>query len=185
MRVIAGIYRHRILKEVSNEYTRPSTDKNKEMIFNMLGQFFDSGVCLDLFGGTGALGIEALSRGMSSAYFSEINDETYKVLMSNIKSLNIENATVHHGDYRGFLKKYSNVKFDLVLLDPPYRIFNEVKDILKFMLKNKMFKKDCKLILEMPKEIEYIPDGFEYIKNKTGAASRFVYCIYRGEDIWK
>ena len=71
--------------------------ENKEMVFNMLGQFFDSGVCLDLFGGTGSLGIEALSRGMSSAYFSEINDDTYKILMSNIKSLGIENATVFHG----------------------------------------------------------------------------------------
>ena len=180
MRVIAGIYRHRILKEVSNEYTRPSTDKNKEMVFNMLGQFFDSGVCLDLFGGTGSLGIEALSRGMSSAYFSEINDDTYKILMSNIKSLGIENATVFHGDYRGFLKKYSHIKFDLIFLDPPYRIFNEVKEILAFMLKKEMFKKDCQIIIEMPKETRFIPEGFEFIKDKVGAASRFVYLIYRG-----
>ena len=78
MRVIAGKYRHRVLKEVSNDYTRPTTDMNKEMIFNTLGQFFDGGVVLDLFSGTGSLGIEALSRGMDSGYFSEINDDTFE-----------------------------------------------------------------------------------------------------------
>ncbi len=180
MRVIAGIYRHRVLNEISNEYTRPTTDMNKEMIFNTLGQFFDSGIVLDLFSGTGSLGIEALSRGMKYGYFCEINDETYEVLKKNIKSLSIENATIFHGDYRQFLRKYKNIRFDLVLLDPPYRIFNEVKDIIKFMLKNEMFKKDCKIILEMPKEITYIPEGFEFQKEKIGAASRFIYLIYRG-----
>ena len=181
MRVIAGKYRHRILKEISNDYTRPTTDMNKEMIFNTLGQFFDGGIVLDLFSGTGSLGIEALSRGMDYGYFSEINDTTFEILKSNIKSLNIENATIYHGDYRQFLVKYSNIKFDLVMLDPPYRIFNEVKDILKFMLKKNMFKNNCKLLIEMPKTIEYIPDGFEFIKEKTGAASRFVFLIYKGE----
>lgn len=181
MRVIAGKYRHRILKEISNDYTRPTTDMNKEMIFNTLGQFFDGGIVLDLFSGTGSLGIEALSRGMDYGYFSEINDTTFEILKSNIKSLGIENTTIYHGDYRQFLVKYSNIKFDLVMLDPPYRIFNEVKDILKFMLKKNMFKKDCKLLIEMPKTIEYIPDGFEFIKEKTGAASRFVFLIYKGE----
>ncbi len=181
MRVIAGKYRHRVLKEVSNDYTRPTTDMNKEMIFNTLGQFFDGGIVLDLFSGTGSLGIEALSRGMDSGYFSEINDDTFEILKHNIKSLNIENATIYHGDYRQFLVKYSNIKFDLVMLDPPYRIFNEVKDILKFMLKKHMFKEGCKILLEMPKELKYIPEGFEYIKEKIGAASRFVFLEYRGE----
>jgi len=183
MRVIAGIYKHRPLKEVSNEYTRPSTDMNKEMVFNMLGQFFDGGTVLDLFGGTGALGIEAISRGMSYGYFSEINDDTHEILKYNIKNLGLEESTtIFHGDYRQFLKKYQNIRFDLVMLDPPYRIFNEVPDILKFMKNKHMFKKDCQIVLEMPKETNYIPDGFEFIKEKTGAASRFVYLIYRGEN---
>ena len=73
VRVVAGKYRGRNLECVSNDVTRPTTDANKEMVFNTLGQFFDGGVALDLFGGTGSLGIEALSRGMSSAYFSEID----------------------------------------------------------------------------------------------------------------
>ena len=182
MRVIAGKYRHRKLKEISNEYTRPTTDMNKEMIFNTLGQYFEKGIVLDLFSGTGSLGIEAISRGMEYGYFSEINDETYEILKYKIKSLNIENVTLFHGDYREFLKKYNTIKFDLVLIDPPYRIFNEVDDILKYMLKKKMFKKDCKVILEMPKTIDYIPSGFEFIKEKIGAASRFKYLIYRGEE---
>ena len=181
MRVIAGKYRSRLLKEICNENTRPTTDKNKETIFNTLGQFFDGGIVLDLFSGTGSLGIEALSRGMHYAYFCELNDTTYEVLKQNINSLKIENCTVHHGPYKDFLNKYSNIKFDLVMLDPPYKIFDEVEQILKFMLKNNMFKKDCQVLLEMPKEKNYIPEGFTYLKEKIGAASRFVFLRYEGE----
>ncbi len=180
MRVIAGKYRHRPLREVSNDVTRPTTDANKEMVFNMLGQFFEGGVVLDLFSGTGSLGIEAISRGMTSGYFSEINDDTFEILKYNVNNLKLDNATIFHGDYRQFLRKYENIKFDLVMIDPPYRIFNEVEDILKYMLRKEMFKPDCQIILEMPKEINYVPVGFEFIKDKIGAASRFVYLIYRG-----
>jgi len=179
MRVIAGIYKNRKLNEVSNDVTRPTTDMNKEMIFNTLGQFFDGGIGLDLFGGTGSLGIEALSRGLDYVYFSEINDSTYNILKSNIKKLNIENATAFKGDYREFLKQYKNIRFDYVFLDPPYRIFNEVEFIIKFMIKHEMFKDGCSVLLEMPKEINYVPEHFEFLKEKTGAASRFVFLKYR------
>ena len=181
VRVVAGKYRGRVLHCVSNEVTRPTTDKNKEMVFNTLGQFFDGGVALDLFGGTGSLGIEALSRGCSSAYFSEINPDTFKVLKRNVQDLKLDNATIFNGDYRDFLVKYQNIKFDLVMIDPPYRIANEIEWIISFMLKKKMFSNDCQILLELPKEMTFIPEGFEYLKEKTGAASRFIFLKYKGE----
>lgn len=181
MRVVAGIYRSRLLKYVSNEVTRPTTDKNKEMIFNTLGQFFDGGLCLDLFSGTGSLGIEALSRGMKYAYMCEINTDTYNILKDNLQTLKIDNATYEKMDFKSFLKKYNNIKFDLVLLDPPYPIANELRGIIKYMTIHKMFKKGCKVLLEMPKEMVYVPEELKYLKEKTGAASRFVFLEYEGE----
>ena len=180
-RVIAGIYRSRTLETISNEITRPTTDKNKEMIFNTLGQFFEGGVALDLFAGTGSLGIEALSRGMTSAYFSEINPDTFLVLKKNIQSLKLENATCFNGDYRMFFSKYPSIKYDLVLIDPPYRIADEISFILKYMLKKKMFHPGCQILLELPKEMEINPLGFTYLKEKVGAASRFIFLKYEGE----
>ncbi len=180
-RIVSGIYKGRILSCVSNDITRPTTDKNKEMIFNTLGQYFSGGVALDLFGGIGSLGIEAISRGVSSCYFSEINPDTFKVLKSNIKNLGIENATIFEGDYRHFLTKYQNIKFDLVMLDPPYRIYEEIDFILSFMLKKNMFNKGCDILLEIPKEKTYVNDNFRLLKEKHGAASKFLFLKYEGE----
>ena len=180
-RVVSGIYKGRMLECISNDITRPTTDKNKEMIFNTLGQFFSGGVALDLFGGIGSLGIEALSRGFSSCYFSEINPDTFKILKKNIQKLGIENATIFEGDYRKFLSKYQNIKFDLVMLDPPYRIYKEIDFILSFMLKKNMFNKGCTILLEIPKEETYINNNFTYLKEKHGAASKFLFLRYEGE----
>lgn len=182
-RVVAGIYRSRKLYAISNEVTRPTTDKNKEMIFNTLGQFFDGGVALDLFAGTGSLGIEAISRGVSSCYFSEINPDTFEILKKNIQSLGIQNATLFKGDFRDFLIKFQTQKFDLVMIDPPYRIADEIPWALDYMNKKKMFHNGCLILLELPKESSYLPQGFTYLKEKTGAASRFVFLKYEGEKI--
>ncbi|MGM0495897.1 MAG: RsmD family RNA methyltransferase, partial [Bacillota bacterium] len=69
LRVIAGKFKSRKIKEVKSKLTRPTTDKNKEVLFNLLGQFFSGGAVLDLFAGSGSLGIEAISRGMESVDF--------------------------------------------------------------------------------------------------------------------
>lgn len=181
MRVIAGLYRSRKLIPIVDEHTRPTTDANKEMIFNSLGQFFNGGMALDLFSGTGSLGIEAISRGMKYAYLNELNNTTFEVLKKNVHNIGIENVTITNLDFKAFLKMYSNQKFDLVLLDPPYAIADEIPGIIRYMLRKDMIKKDAQLVLETPKEMEYTPVNFEIIKNKTGAASRFVILRYTGD----
>src|SRR5690625_390253 len=93
MRVIAGDFRGRILKSVPGTQTRPTSDKIKEAAFHMMGPFFDGGICLDLFAGSGSLGIEAISRGFDFSVFIEKNRRAIHTISKNIKLLNIEEKT--------------------------------------------------------------------------------------------
>ena len=87
MRVIAGKFKSRQLKSVDSSHTRPTTDKNKENLFNMIGPYFDGGICLDLFGGSGGLGIEALSRGMDELYSVDKQYKAFATIRENFKLL--------------------------------------------------------------------------------------------------
>ena len=123
MRVIAGNLKGRKLSAVKGDNTRPTTDQIKENVFNLMGQFFTGGVVLDLFAGSGALGIEALSRGMDRALFVDLNQNAIRVIKENITSLQLgEQTAVYRRDAFSALKQFakSGVKFDMIFLDPPY-----------------------------------------------------------------
>jgi len=123
MRIIAGEFRGRQIKAVPGDNTRPTTDKVKENIFNMLGQFFDNGSVLDLFAGSGNLGLEAISRGIGRAVFVDVNPAAIRVIKDNVAVLQLsERVEVYRNDaYKalGVLAK-KDTKFDLIFLDPPY-----------------------------------------------------------------
>src|SRR5699024_11846585 len=89
MRVIAGTHRGRLLKAVPGDTTRPTTDKIKEAVFHMLGPFFQGGTCIDLFAGRGALGIEALSRGIDHAIFIDKSPKAIHTINRNLKVLQL------------------------------------------------------------------------------------------------
>jgi len=120
MRVIAGTARGRRLKELEGMDTRPTTDKVKESMFNIL-QFDLEGRCvLDLFAGTGQLGIEALSRGAEHAVFVERRADAVRLIRENLKAAEFtEQARVVQGDAMEFLTGLRE-RFDIILLDPPY-----------------------------------------------------------------
>lgn len=123
MRVIAGEYKGRRLKAVPGKTTRPTTDKVKESIFQVMGPFFGGGTCLDLFAGSGSLGIEALSRGMTHITFVEKNPKALQTIKFNVETLHMMGKTdIFRSDAFRALKALSkrNVKFNLILLDPPY-----------------------------------------------------------------
>ena len=112
------------LKAVPGKNTRPTTDKVKESIFNMLGQYFESGIVLDLFAGSGGLGIEALSRGMQRGIFIDRDAQAIAAIQENLKRTDlIPYAEVYRRDYMQALRtlKRREIRFDLVLLDPPYK----------------------------------------------------------------
>lgn len=124
MRVIAGEYRGRTLERIEGMDIRPTADKVKGSIFNILGNAVIDCSFLDLFGGTGGVGIEALSRGARHVVFIDAGIKSIKVLKDNLEHLNIkENVEVYHTDYETAIKKLSqfNKQFDIIFIDPPYR----------------------------------------------------------------
>ena len=121
MRVITGSARGRRLKELEGMETRPTTDRVKEGLFNVLQFDIEGRRVLDLFAGTGQLGIECLSRGAASAVFVDKRPDAVKLIRENLKLCDLtDRARVVAGDSMEFLKSVRE-KFDLVLLDPPYQ----------------------------------------------------------------
>ena len=118
MRVITGIARGRKLIEPEGMDIRPTTDNVKESIFNIIQFDIEGRKVLDLFAGTGQLGIEALSRGAESCVFVDQSKAAVKLVKDNLKKTQLENARVVQGDSISFLA--GREKFDLVFIDPPY-----------------------------------------------------------------
>ena len=120
MRVISGTARGTVLKTPDGMLTRPTADRVKEALFSIIQFDLPGAVVLDLFGGTGQLGIEALSRGAKRAVFVDEREDACRLISENLKRTKFtEKATVRRSDYAAYLKKCSE-KFDIILLDPPY-----------------------------------------------------------------
>lgn len=125
MRVISGTAKGRPLKAVPGVGTRPTTDKVKEAIFSMIGPYFDGGQVLDLFAGTGGLGIEALSRGMDKAVFIDIEKKSIDTIQHNLQTAGLKDqAEIYRTDAARALKALGKreQQFQLVFLDPPYKM---------------------------------------------------------------
>ena len=123
MRVVAGERKGMPLKALPGNTTRPTTDKVKESIFNMIGPFFDGGIAVDLFAGSGGLGIEALSRGAEKTIFIEKDRKAYSILLENIKKCRYEEEVeTYCNDATRAVKALCkrDITIDLLFLDPPY-----------------------------------------------------------------
>lgn len=123
MRVIAGIHKGRQLKAVPGKDTRPTTDKVKEAVFQILGPFFQGGSCLDLFAGSGSLGIEALSRGMETCVFVDKHPKAIQTVRENVSMLKLnDHVEIFRAEaYRALSAAGKRgLSFDLIFLDPPY-----------------------------------------------------------------
>lgn len=125
MRVIAGEFRGRRLDRIEGMDIRPTSDKVKESLFNILGNAVIDSIFLDLFGGTGGIGIEALSRGAKHVVFVDTDIKSIKVLKGNLEHLNIkDNVEVYNTEYSAAISKLYNCKkeFDIIFIDPPYSV---------------------------------------------------------------
>ena len=121
MRIITGKYRGRKLKTPENYDIRPTSDKVKEAVFNILMNDIYGSVCCDLFAGTGNLGIEALSRGAEKVYLADSSRAAIRLIRTNLQKCGAEeDAVVLMGDYRRSLNRIRD-KIDIFFLDPPYR----------------------------------------------------------------
>lgn len=175
IRIIAGIYKGRFLKVPDSKVTRPTMDKVRQAIFNAIKDKSSNSVCLDLFAGSGAMGLEAISRGASKVYFNDKDRGTFMTMKENILSLGLDESkyVMCQSDYRLFIKKYSDVKFDLVFLDPPYR-FNINDTIIDELVRRDMLSKDAYIVSEQEKENKQI-EGFEMKEYKYGQKHVAIY----------
>ena len=168
MRVIAGTYRHRILKwpdDVKN--IRPTKDRIREAIFGALGDI-NGFTCLDLYSGSGAMGIEAISRGAYKAIFVDINPVALSVTKENIKSLGIPNqqALVYALEDVMAIKRLSQegYQFDLIILDPPYKE-GKYEEIIYLLKDNNLLKDNCVIVTECDHEIKLPIEEFKKVRN--------------------
>jgi len=171
MRVIAGNWKGKILNSPKTERTRPTLDRVKEALFSMLTPCLQNAVILDLFSGTGNLGIEALSRGAKFVYFNDVNHDAIKVIYSNVQLTNYENcAKITKKDYEKCLKSLNeeNVSFDIIFLDPPYEAKVEEK-CLGIIAKSNFIHEETRIILESDKEKKFNEniEGLQLVDKRT------------------
>ena len=187
MRISGGKARGITLRTVKNTDLRPATEANRERLFSSLGQQIQKKRVLDLFAGSGSYGLEALSRGASDAIFVEKNRKVAKYLNENldrvIKSahLNRQDAQIVIRDVVDFLKKSSQHPYDLIFLDPPYNLINEIcSPIFSSLRKNNFIHSETLLFHERPAGVLTIHDGWDLVRT-LGKASKGspVYHIFK------
>ncbi len=133
MRVIAGEFRSRLLKSPAGLDVRPTPDRLREALFNVLAARIEGAVFVDVYAGTGAVGIEALSRGASLSIFIEQNHAAVRIIRENVRALGLEmRAQVRHSRAAAALTRLEPLA-DIVFIDPPYRLENEYKRTLTIM----------------------------------------------------
>ncbi len=182
MRVVSGKYRSRKIDNVESSKTRPTTDKNRESIFNMIGPYFQGGIALDLFSGSGALGIEALSRGVDFCYFNDLSQEAINVINKNIKTLKISDAKVFQRDYNVVLKtlQKEGIKLDLVFLDPPYQQF-DINEIIAKIYDCDILTDDAIIVTETSREENLLDEISKLVKCKEKIYGASKVCVFRME----
>ena len=168
MRVIAGKYRGTPLAEFEGKNIRPTTDRTKEALFSMLMPYIAGSRVLDLFCGSGSLGIEAISRGAEEAVFNDFSKDSLAVLKKNLTKLKIQ-AKITNNDYKTCLSNLTD-KFDIVFLDPPYAL-ECIDEILTIIKKRDLLAEDGIIVYERDRSYSCEVEGFEVIKEKKYSIS--------------
>ncbi|MBB1078585.1 16S rRNA (guanine(966)-N(2))-methyltransferase RsmD [Limosilactobacillus sp. STM2_1] len=183
MRIVAGKFGGRKLSAVPGMTTRPTTDKVKEALFNIIGPYFDGGTSLDLYAGSGGLSIEAVSRGINRAVLVDRQYQAIKTIRKNIAvTKHEEQFDVYKMDARKALNLFqkNGEKFKLVFLDPPYAKQQIVSDLGK-MVENDLLLDGAIIVAETNQEAK-LPEnlaGFNFIKRQEYGIT--VLTIYQRE----
>jgi len=151
MRIIAGRYKSRQLKTLRGAHTRPTSDRLRETLYNVLGPAVAGSVAADCYAGSGAVGLEALSRGAEWVYFLENHRPAVKVIRENLKSLEIDSgAEVLAFDVLAGLGELEQrgVRLDIVFLDPPYRAAEEYERALGWLGRSSLLAPDAWVVAE-------------------------------------
>jgi 16S rRNA (guanine(966)-N(2))-methyltransferase RsmD len=167
IRIIAGHLRSRQLKSPDPSITRPTKDRVREGIFSAIQPFIKQSFVVDLYAGSGAMGIEALSRGASFAWLNDINSHVTTILHENIKMLHLQSvSTITHLDSISCLKKIheEGKKIDLLFLDPPYQQ-ESIEKVLHILSTQDVMASRGIVIIESDKEWILPPYLFSKVKH--------------------
>ncbi|RWR08212.1 16S rRNA (guanine(966)-N(2))-methyltransferase RsmD [Siminovitchia fortis] len=182
MRVISGNCKGRKLKSVPGKSTRPTTDKMKETIFNWIGPYFSGGSCLDLYAGSGGIGLEALSRGMDFAIFVDNNKQAIHTIKTNVSICGMDDkCEIYNNDSERALRAIDKRKlqFDLIFLDPPYKR-QKLESLLEMIEKKSLLKQSGCIICEHDPEVA-LPEtigGLEQVKSASYGMSSLAMYIH-------
>jgi 16S rRNA (guanine966-N2)-methyltransferase len=158
MRIISGKARGTKLYTLEGENTRPTLDRVKESIFNIIQQDIPQSVFLDLFSGSGAMGLEAISRGARKAIMCDKSKEAIKVIQKNVEKTRFhEKSVVLNMDFKVALENEIHEKLDIVYLDPPYKT-DYIYKAIKIMLEKNLIDKSTKVIVETDEEERVIQE---------------------------
>lgn len=186
MRVIAGSAKRLQLKTLEGLDTRPTTDRIKETLFNMISVGLADCMFLDLFSGSGAIGIEALSRGAKQAVFVENNPKAVSVIRENLSFTKLDKgARVFNTDVLSALKQLEgSAVFDYIFMDPPYNQSWE-KKVLEYLSKSALVNEDTVIIVEASLETDfsYLNDwGYSVIKRKEYKTNMHMFIERAGKE---
>ena len=168
MKIISGKYKGRVLEGFDIAGTRPTMDRVKESLFAMIQSYLEDATVLDLFAGSGNLGIEALSEGAKEIYLVDKNKKACQVIKRNMNKIGIEASDIFCGDYKSALEKYQeqSIKFDIIFLDPPYQT-DLVKKSMEVIEKYELLSKNGIIVAESNTLDKIIySDKLEIVKSK-------------------
>ena len=158
MRIISGKARGTKLYTLEGLTTRPTLDRVKESVFNIIQANIEDSIILDLFAGSGAIGLELLSRGAQKAILCDKSKEAIELIKKNIEKTHMsEKVELYNMDFDECIRRISNQKFDIIYLDPPYNT-NYVKQALSQIIENDILKKDGMFIIETDDEQRILND---------------------------
>ena len=174
LRIVAGNWRSRLLEIADVPGLRPTAERIRETVFNWLTPHLAGARCLDLFAGTGALGLEALSRGAADVLFIETSPIAVRSLLKNIASLQATNATVRRADAVNYLQHPGADQFEIVFLDPPFT--DDLHgDLCKLLDESSILATDALVYIEedRAKPEVALPPDWQILKTRTAGNVRY------------
>ena len=174
LRIVAGNWRSRLLEIADVPGLRPTSERVRETLFNWLALRIEGARCLDLFAGTGALGLEALSRGATSVVFVDSSRRAARTIEKNVRSLEADGAVIHHGDAMEYLRSAQRGSFDIVFLDAPFAA-EMLEEVCRRVDELKILAPGATVYLEQDRARPgpQLPAGWVVLRKKTAGQVRY------------
>ena len=173
LRIVAGKWRSRLLPVADEPGLRPTSERIRETLFNWLAASIEGSRCLDLFAGTGALGLEALSRGAGEVVFVETSARAARVLQESVNTLAATGARLHKADAFNYLQGEPQ-PFDIVFLDPPFAA-DLLEDLCRLLDEGDWLADGARVYLEQDRDhpLPELPGGWTVLNDKTAGQVRY------------